>query len=247
MIQVDTSQQITTIRLANGKVNALDIELLQALEGKLEYLASSQDTRALIITGKGKTFSAGVDLSRILCEDTSYVEKFLQLLCSIFTKLFLFPKPTVAAINGHAIAGGCVLALTCDYRLMANNEAKIGMPGISVGLPFPAVVIEILRFTLPLDKVRQLIYTGAVWSAAEAQRHSLIDEAVPAEKLLELAQQLATKLVGLPSEAFILTKQSLRRPVAARLQDPSSEEIQLWTSELTRARIATYLENKAKK
>src|SRR5690349_10375897 len=118
MIERTQHEGVLTLRLAHGKANALDVELLDALLGELEGMAD--DVRALILTGTGSIFSAGVDLFRLTRDGADYVGRFLPLLSRLVRTLFTFPRPVVAAVNGHAIAGGCVLVLACDVRLMAE-------------------------------------------------------------------------------------------------------------------------------
>ena len=126
MIEHSQHDDILTLRLAHGKASALDVELLDALLSELDGVA--EDVRALILTGTGSIFSAGVDLFRITRDGADYVRRFLPLLSRFLGTLFAFPRPVVAAVNGHAIAGGCVIALACDVRLMAGGVGRIGVP-----------------------------------------------------------------------------------------------------------------------
>src|SRR5262245_6926892 len=119
MISRSQQEGVLTLRLAHGKASALDVELLDALLQELDGLG--EDVRALILTGTGSIFSAGVDLFRLTRDGAGYVRHFLALLCRFFEKLFSFPRPVVAAVNGHAIAGGCVIVLACDARIMADS------------------------------------------------------------------------------------------------------------------------------
>src|SRR5437764_8628045 len=123
MIERSESEGIVTLRLAHGKASAMDIELCDALRREL---AASRDARAVILTGSGSIFSAGVDLFRMLKDGAGYVERFWPALSGVLEELFLFPRPAIAAANGHAIAGGCLLVAACDHRLMSGG--KIGVP-----------------------------------------------------------------------------------------------------------------------
>src|SRR4051794_16388117 len=129
---------ITTIRLEHGKGNILDLELCREIE---ERLREASDASAVILTGSGSIFSAGVDLFRLTNEGVPYVEQFVPALDSMLRTLFLFPRPVVAAINGHAIAGGCILAAASDVRLMASGDGRIGVPELVVGVPMPSLVV----------------------------------------------------------------------------------------------------------
>ena len=145
MVEVTNVGPIAVVVLKHGKVNAMDIELLESATATLKELAASNSVGAVVLTGTGTVFSAGVDLKRLIAETPAYLDRFFPAIRKLFFEAFTFPKPLVGAINGHALAGGCVLACSCDYRVL-NREAKIGMPELRVGLPLPPEGIEILRF-----------------------------------------------------------------------------------------------------
>src|SRR5215813_14130931 len=126
MIELSQHEGILTLRLTHGKASALDVELLDALLRELDGLG--EDVRALILTGTGSIFSAGVDLFRLTAEGADYVRRFLPLLSRFLRTLFAFPRPVIAAANGHAIAGGCIVVLAADVRLMAEGSGRIGVP-----------------------------------------------------------------------------------------------------------------------
>src|SRR5690242_6900778 len=125
MIDRTLHEGILTLRLAHGKASALDVELLDALQRALEGAAG--EVRALVLTGTGSIFSAGVDLFRLTREGAVDVRRFLPLLSRLVRTLFAFPRPVVAAVNGHAIAGGCIRVLAADARLMAEGGGRIGV------------------------------------------------------------------------------------------------------------------------
>src|SRR5262245_9841611 len=158
MIERSQHEGILTLRLAHGKASVLDVELLDALQREID--AVPEDIPALILTDTGSVFSAGVDLFRVTEGGADYVQRFLPLLSRFVRTLFAFPRPVVAAANGHAIAGGCLLVLAADTRLIAEGAGKIGVPELLVGLPFTAAGLEVVRFVVPRDKVQSLIYTG---------------------------------------------------------------------------------------
>jgi enoyl-CoA hydratase len=243
MIARSQHEGVLTLRLAHGKASALDVELLDALLREFDGVA--EDVHALILTGTGSIFSAGVDLFRLTREGPDYVRRFLPLLCRFVRTLFAFPKPVVAAVNGHAIAGGCVIVLACDARLMAEGVGRIGLPELLVGVPFPTAPLEVVRFAVPRDKVQSLIYTGRTLSARDALGAGLVDEVVAPDALLTRAQELAQQLAQIPPPAYRLTKQSLRAAAleqiekAGQLQDQAALEV--WSSPQTHAHIRDYL------
>src|SRR5262245_49723637 len=173
MIERSLSDGILTLRLAHGKASVLDIELLEALLTELS--ATSDGVRAAVLTGTGSIFSAGVDLFRLTNGGPDYVGRFVPLLHRFVRTLFAFPKPVVAAVNGHAIAGGCIITLASDYRLMADGGGRIGVPELLVGVPFPIAPLEVVRFAVPRNHVQSLIYTGVTLPPHEALAAGLID------------------------------------------------------------------------
>jgi enoyl-CoA hydratase len=243
MIARSQHDGVLTLRLAHGKANALDVELLDALLRELDGAAG--DAQAVILTGTGSIFSAGVDLFRVTGEGAEYVRRFLPLLSRFLRTLFSFPGPVVAAVNGHAIAGGCIIALAADVRLMAEGTGTIGLPELLVGVPFPTAVLEIVRFAVPRDKVQSLIYTGRTLLPQEALGAGLVDEVVAAGALAARAQEVARQLALIPPPVFRLTKQSLRAEALERIvragevQDQAALEV--WTAAETHAQIREYL------
>jgi enoyl-CoA hydratase len=234
---------ILTLRLEHGKASALDVELLDALLRELEGV--SEEVRALILTGTGTIFSAGVDLFRLTREGAEYVQRFIPLLSRVLRTLFTFPRPVVAAVNGHAIAGGCVLVLAADIRLMAEGSGRIGVPELLVGVPFPAAALEVVRFGVPRDRVQSLIYTGRTLLPQDALRAGLVEEVVDSSSLLARAQEVAQQLAQIPPRTYRLTKQALRAEAVERidrgseLQDPAVLEV--WSAAETHAYIREYL------
>jgi enoyl-CoA hydratase len=249
MIERAQHEGILTLRLAHGKASALDIELLDAL--LLELDGSTEDVRALILTGTGSIFSAGVDLFRLTREGAAYVRRFLPLLSRCVRTLFTFPRPVVAAVNGHAIAGGCVLVLAADARLMADGAGTIGLPEVLVGVPFPAAALEVVRFAVPRDKIQSLVYTGRTLPPREALAAGLVDEVVAPADLLARAQEVTRQLALIPPPVYRLTKLSLRAEALERI-DRTSERLdhaalEVWAAAETHAAIRAYLDRTLRK
>src|SRR5262245_47747317 len=165
MIELTSHGDIAILRMQHGKANALDLELCVALTKELETFRQSP-SRALVIIGSHKIFSAGVDLLRVVEEGAPYVRTFLPAMNGTFETLFSLLKPVVAAVNGHAIAGGCILAGAADRRLMTRDGGRIGLPELLVGLPFPVVPLEIMRFAAGRH-LPQLAFTAITCSAEE--------------------------------------------------------------------------------
>lgn len=243
MIEHERAGDILTLRLAHGKASALDLELCQALAEGIETAAAERSVRALILTGTGKIFSAGVDLPRLVEGGREYAQPFLEALDACLQALFVFPKPAVAAINGHAIAGGAILAFACDYRIMSSG--RIGVPELLVGLPFPPLAAEIVRFGIPPQQLRSTILFGETLDFDKAQAHGLIDESVGIDFLIPRAKEIAMKLADVAPEAFRITKRQMREPYlhnAAHVATTYVDEIDaLWSAKESHQRILAYL------
>jgi enoyl-CoA hydratase/carnithine racemase len=245
MLHVTTQHGIMMLRLEHGKVHALDLELLHALETALGAFEADPEARAAILTGTGNVFSAGVDLYRLLDGGPEYARAYVPLLSATLHRLFATSKPIVAAVNGHAIAGGCVLAAACDYRLMAEGHGTIGVPELRVGVPFPLVAIEILRFATSPAHLQELVYRGTTYLTAEARARGLVDEVVPADELLARAEMAAERLASEPGGRFRITKRQLRAPtlaaIAAHDADTAADVATEWERPETLAAIRAYL------
>ena len=244
MFELNDSDKIRTIQFAHGKVNAMDLEFCQGLSKQLDD-AEASDCNAVIIEGNGRVFSAGVELKRLIGEDLNYFESFIVALESVFEKLFLFSKPLVGNINGHAIAGGCVMACCSDAKI-THSRAKIGVPELRVGVPFPSLGLEIMRFGTAPRFFRPMINIGATYAGDKALEAGVADEVVEPEKLHDRALEIARELTLVPAQVFSLTKKQLRIPAMRNLE--SSEQqfrdqiLALWRSDEVRENIRQYVE-----
>ena len=149
MIRRSDDGGVALIRMAHEPANVLTAKFSDALHAEFARAREDGGVRAVVLTGTGSAFSAGVELFRVVDEGAAYVESLLASLGALFHELRSYPKPLVAAINGHAIAGGGVIACACDYRVMAAGDGRIGLPELKVGVPFPAVALDIVRAVVP--------------------------------------------------------------------------------------------------
>jgi enoyl-CoA hydratase len=250
MIDVKTENGIAVVTLKHGKANALDIELCEAI-GKCFAELSSAPARAMVVTGQGNMFSAGVDLIRANAGGADYLRKFLPVLNWAFHAIFFHPKPLVAAINGHAIAGGAVLACCTDRRIMARSGGRIGVTELLVGVPFPALAFEAVRFAVPQRYLPEFIYGGATYEADAALQRGWVDEVVAADALLPRAIAAAQELARLSPVAFAQTKKQLRQEIRERLERHGEAADRLatdiWTSPETLRYIGDYVARTLKK
>ncbi|HTC81164.1 MAG TPA: enoyl-CoA hydratase/isomerase family protein [Acidimicrobiia bacterium] len=238
------SNAVTVVQFDHGRVSALDLEFLLALRAELAELAET-DT-ALVVTGTGSAFSAGVDLFRILDGGADYVAQFIPALSGVFDDLFAYRRPVVAAVNGHAVAGGCVMAACADYRFMAEGRGRIGVPEQLVGVAFPAIALAAVRYATGDVGVADLVNSGGTYLAAEAQRRGLVDEVVPEAEVLDRAVARAEQLASIPAATFAHTKGSLRdrywTEVETTGRQRDAEMLEVWKSPATMAAISAYVQ-----
>ena len=244
MIERQDHDGIRVLRLAHGKVNAMDIELGEAFTAELKS-AEDDPVRGVVVTGTGSSFSAGVDLFRLIKDGPDYGKRFLPVLDTMLRDALTFPKPLVAAVNGHAIAGGCILTAACDRRIMAEGHGRIGVPELVVGVPFPALPLQIVAARTTDATFRDLVLTGRTVQVDEAVTLGLVDEKCPPEELIDRAVAAANRLAAIPAGAFALTKEAFTTLIldrAACLSDLNARVVHAWMQPQTYETIRQYLE-----
>jgi len=250
MIDQKIDRGIAVVSIKHGKANALDIELCQGLVSCFEGLRTS-DARAIVLTGQGQMFSAGVDLVRIGAAGADYVRDFVPWIDRLCEAVFYHPKPVVAAINGHAIAGGAVLACCADRRIMARGNGRIGVTELLVGVPFPALAFEVLRFAVPARHLPEFTYGGATYDCNAALERGWVDEVVEAGALMPRAIAAAQQLAQLSPPAFAKTKNQLRLPVIERMERSGAAinetAVKIWAAPETLRFIGDYVARTLKK
>ena len=250
MIIVEQQNKIAVISLYRPPANAMNVEFCTRLENAIKTEIES-DSKGIILTGYGSIFSAGVDLVDLLEGGRDYIVKFLVKLEQLVETLVFCPKPVVSAINGHAIAGGCVIASCCDYRLMAQGKARIGVPELRVGVPFPVIIMELMRAKVNNSAFDDVVLGGRTYTADSALQKGLIDEIVSTEELMEKAMVCAQSLADIRPQIFSFSKAQARQPIReatdARNKLFRDEINAIWESEETMQAIRDYMEKTFKK
>jgi enoyl-CoA hydratase len=244
MLDIEERSGVAVLRLRHGKVNALDLELVRAITAAMAAVAAD---RAVVLTGAGSAFSAGVDLRRIVDGGEPYVREFLPALSEMFMSVFCHPGPVLAAVNGHAIAGGAVIAAACDVRVM--SQGTIGFAELSVGVPFPPEGMEVLRHAIG-PAASRLALTAALLDLLAAQSVGLIDDVELPDALLDSVLARAQSMLRTPAEVFSFTKRQLQQPALDRIaarKDDAKAVADMWASPRTLEAIAAYLDALAKR
>jgi enoyl-CoA hydratase len=216
-VRIELDDGIAVFALDRPPVNAIDLQLVRDADEALMRLEASRDTRAVVITGAGSCFSAGLDLKRIPRYGPDEQRQMVHGLNRMLGRLYGIGIPTVAAINGHAIAGGLVLALACDHRVGTNASARFGLSEARAGIPFPAVPLAVVKAELAPAVARGLMLGARDLGAEEALAKGILDELQPADRVLPRAREIASDLAAAPREAYARIKRQLRAPVLAHI------------------------------
>jgi enoyl-CoA hydratase/carnithine racemase len=234
---VSKDEGIATVTLSRGKVNALNEAVVEELDARLQEFERAGDVRGIILTGQGKFFSFGFDIPEFLSQPKESFAGYLKRFTTLYRYMFLYPKPLVAALNGHTIAGGCMLATACDYRLMVAGKARISLNEITFGSSVFAGSVELLRYWTGDKNAQTVLFSGAMYSAEEALKLGLVDQVSTEANLLSEAKQVAQQLASKDGSPFGSIKRLLRKPVgeemARREGDSIAEFVDIWYSETT--------------
>lgn len=244
MFETRYENGIAVVALRYGKANALDVKFCRALGKEFRRLAKS-DARAAIVTSSGKIFSAGVDLPRAAEGGRKYLKALVLALDAMYEEIFFFPKPLIAAVNGHAIAGGCVLACCADYRVLARDAGRMGVTELRVGVPFPPFAFEVLRATTSPLHFPKFTASGETFDTEGALANGFADEAVELARLLPRAVEKAEELAAIRAEAFAVNKLHVRALARQFIRNDRSgldrKIMKVWTAPETAANIRAYV------
>lgn len=218
-LEFEMSDGIGLMRLNRAPANIMDLDYLNAMADRFEELASDDDLHVLIVTGIGGVFSAGLDLKTVPFLGPDEQKLMIAAINRAFGRLYCFPRPTIAAINGHAIAGGMVLALCCDYRIARNDECRLGLAEVRVGVPYPVAAMEAAASELPRRAGRNMIMFGRDIGPQTAYDWGAVDQLTPAGELLDEAMNKARELAEIPRDTYTKVKRQYRRTSIERIED----------------------------
>jgi enoyl-CoA hydratase len=218
---------VALLRMEAGKANAVSPDFLAGLDAVLTELGDVEH-RAVVLTGYDRFFSAGLDLRTLSALDRDGMRDFMARFDAVFLRVFTYPAPVVAAVNGHAIAGGCVLAMQADTRIAAAGNAKIGMNETRLGVGLPRMVQETVRLRLSGEQFLPAFLEGRLFDPDEAKRRGLVDEVVPPDDVLPRALARAAELAAVPSPGFAQVKAGLRRETLDRIARHAAADAESW-------------------
>ena len=235
------------LALASDKVNALDLEALREVTAFVDYCQRDPDVGALVVTGEGPLFSAGLNVTEVLAHDGHYTEELLGALNEVLLAVFTCPLPTVAAVNGSAIAGGCLLACAFDRRLIAEG-ARIGVTELRVGVSFPVLTVELLKYVCGPSAERVML-DAELLDAATACTLGITHQCLPGSELQSAAIAAAEQLASLDPRAYALAKAASRRSVLSAVDEEGRRRLDdqvrdHWLDDHTRSSLARLLKPK---
>lgn len=241
---------VRELRLNRPPVNALSPDLIAALHEAVTR-APGEGAKALVISGSPGRFSGGLDIPVLLSLDRVAIERLWQDLYRLLLALAASPIPIAAAITGHSPAGGAVLAMYCDYRIMAEGEFRIGFNEVQVGIPMPPALLRCVSWLVGPRQAERLCAAGLLILPGEAQRIGLVDELAPPDRVVERAIEWANGMLALPPDAMTQTRQAARADLVRLMEEGLAKENQLlvdnWFSDETQTTLRVIVERMKKK
>jgi enoyl-CoA hydratase/carnithine racemase len=242
MIQVEQKNQILIAKLNRGVTNAINLELVNKLSEIVKKTEQDTKVHALVLSSANeKFFSIGFDIPELFELDKKDFMIFYRAFNRLCLDLYTLPKPTIAAITGHAVAGGCIIALCCDYRYIAPGETKMGLNEIKLGVPIPYPVDCMLRQVLGFRIAREMTDAGDFYEADALLDMGMVDKIMPLEKLQTEAVARAASLGGHAQNAFAMIKrsrtESTETQILLKLKEKEETFLEAWYAEETRERL----------
>jgi enoyl-CoA hydratase/carnithine racemase len=216
-LSIEKAGQLKLIRLNRGKANAINQEMVHELHESFWQLQNDQTCKGVLLTGRENFFSAGLDVVELYRYSEDELLNFWRSFSALIRLMVGFPKPLISAINGHSPAGGCVLALCCDERIMAEGPFLIGLNEIQVGIVVPQPIFELYRFWLGDGLAYQMLLEGRMVDAHTARQIGLVSAASTQDQIETHALQRLEALAAFQPEVWSLSKQALRRQLLEQL------------------------------
>ncbi len=246
-ISTSVKDRLAIITLNRGKSNSLNREMVTELQDMLHNIENDDNIGGVVITGKENFFSAGLDLIELYHYNEEEARSFWNLFLNFSAKITAFKKPLVAAINGHSPAGGCVIALACDARVMAEGKYIIGLNEVPVGIIVPNSIFTLYSFWLGQANAYRNLLEGKLFSPEEALAVGLVDEVVKPESIMTAAERKVRKYMAFEANTWQQSKLNLRKEIISATSDDQSKDLEVmlkqWWSPSTRAILKSLIDN----
>jgi Delta3-Delta2-enoyl-CoA isomerase len=216
-IKIEYQDNYAILQLNRGKANAINAEMVNELLDALLHLKTNDKVRGVVLTGHGEFFSAGLDIIELYNYNENDISEFWKVFDRLNRRIVMFPKPIVAAITGHSPAGGCVLAIGCDYRVMAEGKYRIGLNEVAVGIVVPEPIFHMYSFLVGRGRAHQYLLEGKLHLPEEALSCNLVNEIAPLEDVLERAIVQLKKFMSFNPTVWTQSKMNFRSPLIPKL------------------------------
>jgi 3,2-trans-enoyl-CoA isomerase len=246
-LQITKKEGVAIIALDRGRSNPVNHQLIKELTACITDLEGDDTIGGVILTGKEGFFSSGIDLIEAYDYDEEQIRAFWVDFLAMQNTLTGFKKPMVAAISGHSPAGGCIMAICCDYRVMAEGKFIIGLNEVPVGIIVPASVFNLYAFWLGQRKAYQYLMEGKLLNVSEALEAGLIDEVCPAESIINNAEKKIRAYMQMNRVTWSESKLNLRKDLLAKLNSDQTETLDKmlaqWWAPATRKGLQIMIQN----
>jgi enoyl-CoA hydratase/carnithine racemase len=247
MIRVEHHDEVAIVKLDRDVTNAIDLQLVEELSETLQGVTHDPGVHSLVLgSSNERFFSIGFDIPQLFGLAKQDFKFFYQTFNRVCMDLYTLPKPTIAAITGHAIAGGCILALCCDYRFIARGRKLMGLNEIRLGVPVPYLADCVLRHIVGVRYARDITDIGEFYQPEESLQMGIVDQVLPLEQVLPKSIEKARLLGGSPQEAFAMIKRNrverVEAQVLTRLEEKERFFVDRWYSDEARERLREAME-----
>ncbi len=240
-VELSKSQNVATVKLNRPKVNALNEVVVKELTDVFCSFLRDSSVGAVVLTGEGSFFSFGFDVPGFMNHSKEDFHNYVTMFSELIKDIFMFEKPVIAAINGHAIAGGAVLSLSCDYRIMVSGKSKIALNEMTLGSTLFTSVVEMLRYAVGSKSAEHVFYTGSMYSAEQALAMGLVDECASGEEFEQAVSKVALDFAAKDAEAFKRVKGLLKRGTLEKIEREErytiAEFVDVWYSPNTKEKL----------
>lgn len=231
------NQHVALVTMNTNKANAQNPTFFEDLHRAFDRLEAEFNDCAVVLTGTGRVFSAGLDFDHhfplFARRSTSEVDAWFETYRATNLRIFTYPRPTVAAINGHAYAGGLISALDCDLRIAAAGNLQFALNEVPIGIPMPAVYCEIIKYAVGTSSANEMTLFGKVYDLSAAQRMGVVNRIVPSERLIDEAVAWAGAVEPGCNAAYAFTKRALQAGTLRAIDDARRLDLDLLASRMT--------------
>ncbi|MBU7010224.1 MAG: enoyl-CoA hydratase/isomerase family protein [Theionarchaea archaeon] len=245
-VHTDYDGHVAIVTLTHGITNPINLQLVTELKESLQKVKNSHARSIVLTSSNNKFFSIGLDIPSLYTLSEENFTHFYKAFNRACVDLYTFPLPTIAAITGHAVAGGCILAMCCDYRFISGGHKLMGLNELKLGVPIPYPAHCILQHIVGARTARDIMDTGEFYPPEQLLEMGLIDCVLPLKDVLPKSIEKARVLSSLPQKAFAMTKynriEKVKAQIFAQLAEKEQHFVECWFSDEARAQLKAAME-----